>query len=124
MPASRHWAQTVTQRTVAKAVTTVIEPWVDVAGDVAAINAGRAIRMGERFVVNGRRYQQEAIGTLYPIDGVGFHQLDRGAFRALGVYNEFGWTARAEEILDLRHTVPDARERARAVYELLQRGQR
>lgn len=123
MPAARHRAQGVTQRTVAKAVTTVIEPWVDVAGDVASINAGRAIRTGDRFLINERRYHQEANGTLYPVDGVGFHQLDRGAFRALGVYNEFGLTARAEEILRLRQIAPEARQRGRAVHELLQKRQ-
>lgn len=124
MPASRHWAQAVTQRTVAKAVTTVFEPWVDVAADVAMINAERAIRTGDRFLVNGGRYQQEANGTLYPVDGVGCHRLDRGAFRSFGVYNEFGLTVRAEEILDLRQIEPGARQRGRAVYEFLQRGQR
>jgi hypothetical protein len=74
--------------------------------------------------VNGRRYQQEANATLYPVDGVGRHRLDRGAFRALGVHNEFGLTVRAEEILGLRQIEPAARQRGRAVYELLQRGQR
>ena len=120
-PASRHRAQSVTQRTLARPINTVIEPWVDVGGDVLDINAGRAIRVGQRFLVNGRRYHQEANGTLYPVDGVGFHVLDRGAFRALGVDNEFGLSERAETILDRRQTALEARHRGRAVYEHLQR---
>jgi len=121
-PVARHWLTRVTQRSLAKALNTVIEPWVDVAGDVAAIHSGQAIRVGERFLVNGRRYQQEATGRLYPVDGVGLHRLDRGAFRALGVYNEFGLSERAEEILDSRNIRSQARHIGRTVYLTRQGG--
>jgi hypothetical protein len=38
-------------------------------------------------------------GTLYPISGPGFHQMNRGAFQALGVFNKFGNTPEAHAIL-------------------------
>ena len=98
-PNRRHNINSVNQKTVAKEMNTMIEPGVDVAGDVATINAGKATREGNTFIVNGRTYGMHD-GILYPISGPGFHQLDRGAFKALGVYNTFGDTPRAAEILD------------------------
>src|SRR5262245_44530536 len=80
-PAARHYLFRVTPRTLAKGMNTVIEPGVDVTGDVAAVNAGQATRLGDTFVINGRTYGVHA-GTLYPISGPGFHQLNRGAFKA------------------------------------------
>ncbi|MCK6548187.1 hypothetical protein L6R52_20220, partial [Myxococcota bacterium] len=97
-PARRHQLTSVQQSTVAKDWNSVFEPGVDVAGDVRAINEGRAERRGDRWIVNGRTYGSHD-GTLYPIEGEGIHRLDRGAFKALGVYNQFGLTPRAEEIL-------------------------
>ncbi|NEP09727.1 MAG: hypothetical protein F6K14_05785 [Symploca sp. SIO2C1] len=76
-----------------------MEPFVDISNDVSAINAGRATRQGNNFIINGRTYGSHD-GILFPISGPGFHQLDRGAFKALGVYNQFGDTSRATEILD------------------------
>ena len=98
-PNRRHNINTVNQKTVAKEMNTMIEPGIDVAGDVAAINAGKATREGNTFIVNGRTYGMHD-GILYPISGPGFHQLERGAFKALGVYNVFGDTPKAAEILD------------------------
>jgi hypothetical protein len=92
-PARRHWGATVTQKTVAKNLNTVIEPGVDVAGDVAAIRAGRATRVDGQYVVNGRTYGVHD-GALYPVSGPGFHQLNRGSFQALGMLNKVGDTAR------------------------------
>jgi hypothetical protein len=59
---------------------TVIEPWVDVAADVAAITTGVAIRERNVFSIGGRRYGIEENDRLYPIDGVGFHRLDRQGY--------------------------------------------
>jgi hypothetical protein len=98
-PADRHKLTKVDQRTVAKDLNTVIESGIDVAGDVADINAGKAIRSGNTYTINGRTYGFHD-DILYPISGSGFHQLDRGAFKALGVYNKFGNTSKAIEILD------------------------
>jgi hypothetical protein len=68
--------------------------------DIAAINRGEAIRHGQTYIVNDRIYGLDPSGVAYPISGPGIHVLDRGAFKALGVYNRFGESARAEEILD------------------------
>ncbi|RKZ38335.1 MAG: hypothetical protein DRR16_33690 [Candidatus Parabeggiatoa sp. nov. 3] len=65
-----------------------------------AIRSGATPKIGDKFVVNGRTYGIHENGTLYPISGPGFHQLTRPQFKALGVYNKFGETARATQILD------------------------
>jgi hypothetical protein len=121
-PNARHTATQVTQRSRAKEYNTVIEPGVAIAGDVAAINQGRAIRIGDQFVVNGRRYQQEPSGTLFPVDGSGFHPLNRGAYRALGTYNALGDGATTEAILDRAGIGPEERALAHRVWQLVQRG--
>lgn len=117
-PASRHTAARVTQKTLAKEKNTVIAPGVDVAGDVAAINSGRATRVGADWVVNGRTYGVHD-GTLYPISGPGFYQLSRGGFKVLGVYNEFGNTPRATSILDRMGASAADRAAALEVYNVL-----
>ena len=108
-PHERHDLAKVTLRTRAKLVNTVIEPWVDVEADLAAITAGHALRQGDRLVVNGRTYGVKPSGGLYPITGPGFHQLGRGAFRALGVYNMLGATREADIILDRMKVRPEER---------------
>ena len=117
-PAQRHYAARVRQKTVAKNKNTVIEPGVDVRGDVAAINAGRARKVRDEYHVNGRVYGQHD-GTLFPIRGAGFHELDRGAFKALGIYNQFGDTFRASEILDKMGIDQGARDAALAVWRAI-----
>lgn len=122
-PADRHYFNRINQRSRVRAKNTVIAPWVDVPADVATVNAGRAIRTGDSFLVNGRRYQQEANGTLVPIGGVGLFLLDRVAYKTLAVYTEFGETARAETILGRMHGVTDqAKQQALAVYRSATRG--
>lgn len=103
-PADRHYIRRVDQSTVAKDKNTVIESRVDVSRDVRDINEGKA-RKGSAsgavtWAINGRTYGAHDSGTLYPIRGSGFHELNRGAFKALGVYNKFKDTPRAREILD------------------------
>jgi hypothetical protein len=104
-PVARHHARQVDQATMAKGTNSVIEPRVDINADVAAIRAGRA-HIGRTpggelsYSVNGRTYGAHANGTLYPMEGDGIHVLNRGAFQALGVYNKFGNTPRAAQILD------------------------
>jgi hypothetical protein len=117
-PADRHWAAKVKQKTLAKEKNTVIEPRVDVQKDVDAINAGNAVRTGDMLTINGRNYGIHD-GTLYPISGDGFYQLDRGAFKALGVFNEFGDTKRAAEILDKMGASEAQRAAALEVYKRL-----
>jgi len=118
-PAKRHWATRVGQSTLAKNMNTVIEPGVDVAGDVAKINAGLAQRTSESFVVDSRIYAVHG-ETLYPVSGPGFHQLNRGAFKALGVFNTLGRTLRATEILDRMGISMSERAAAAEVWEAIQ----
>jgi len=74
--------------------TTIIHPDVRVAGDVAAINAGRATRVNSGdFVINGRTYGYHGrTGVLYPRAGPSsdFQQLTRPQFRIFKFVNEFG----------------------------------
>jgi hypothetical protein len=104
-------------RTRAKKENTVVESWVDLRADIDAINRGEARRQGDTWTVNGRTYRVEPGGTVYPLSGPGLHHLDRGAYRALGVYNAFGTTARAEAILDNMNTELSAREAARRLWQ-------
>jgi hypothetical protein len=97
-PAARHYIRNITQGSVTKSLNTVIEPGIDVAKDVSAINSGLAKRVGSTFEINGRVYGFHD-DILFPISGSGFHQLNRGAYQALGVLNKFGDTPRAREIL-------------------------
>jgi hypothetical protein len=107
----------VRQRTVAKAHNSVIESSVDVQRDIDAINSGRVQGRGGRYTVNGRTYGVEANGTAYPIAGPGIHVLDRGAFKALGVYNTVGPSERAEVILDAMGIGPPECARALAAWQ-------
>jgi hypothetical protein len=113
----RHFIGRVRQSSLARVRNTVIEPWVDVGGDLAAIGAGAAVRVENRLLVNGRTYGIEASGTLYPIAGPGFQFLDRAAFKALGVYNQLGDSAEAEAVLQRMHgQTPASRRAALAAY--------
>jgi len=49
-PAARHNIRNVKQGTYAQELNSVIEPGVDVAADVAAINNGLAKRVGDKFI--------------------------------------------------------------------------
>jgi uncharacterized protein YukE len=89
-PNARHNLTRVTTRTTKKAKNTVIGPDVDVNADVEAIRAGNYTRQGNDIVVNGRTYQMESSGTLFPVSGPGFYPLDRMSFMALGILNEEG----------------------------------
>ena len=112
IPHERHLLTKVRQTTVRKARNSVIAPWVNVRGDIDAINRGEAERHGGVFTVNGRTYGVDPNGTAFPMFGPGIHELDRGAYRALGVYNQFGLAPRAEQVLDLERITPEQRRRA------------
>jgi len=112
-PADRHFIRRVKQNTVAKRLNSVVEPGVDVAADVRAINNNIAERLpGGRYLVNGREYGAHN-GTLYPVSGAGVHKLSRPAFKALGVLNKFGDTPTAHRILHNMRT--SAADRAAAL---------
>ena len=121
IPESRHRAARVGERTNPHGnVNTVALPSVDFGGDLADILAGRAIRDGNRFEVNGRIYVLEGEGRLYPQSGDGLIQLGRGAYRALGMYNDWGLTGEAEVRLDRARVREDERPIARQIWLALQ----
>ena len=98
-PNRRHYADTIDQRSVAKDNNTVIDrKLVDVNEDVQLIKEGKAVKDGNDYVINGRRYGQHN-GTLYPISGNGLHSLNRIEYKTLGVLNKFGDTPQANQIL-------------------------
>lgn len=115
-PSKRHYYNNVNQKTLAKALNSVILPGVDVGADVASINNGEVELVNGTYTVNGRTYGVHE-GTLYPISGDGIYQLDRGAFKALGVYRSFGITERAGLILDRMGMSEMARQIALDVYK-------
>ncbi|WP_146209657.1 hypothetical protein [Vitiosangium sp. GDMCC 1.1324] len=92
---------------------------------MAAIKAGRA-QVGRTlggevsYTVNGRTYGAHPNGTLYPMQGDGIHVLRRGAFKALGVYNRFGDTPRAAQILDSMGIGMNERAQALGVWRAYQ----
>ena len=111
-PVSRHTLRKVNQKSFVKEVTTVIEGRVDVGSDVGSINAGNAVVGGNSegirtFTVNGGTYGAKPNGTLYSIEGPGFHRLSRGGYKALGVLNQFGDTKHALDILLRMHDVAE-----------------
>jgi RHS repeat-associated protein len=119
VPNKRHFAASVRMSSTAKNITTVIERGVDIAKDIEAINKGLARRIQGNFEINGRLYGVHD-GALYPISGPGFHSLDRGAFKALGVYNELGNTAEATAMLDRMKIGESARAAGLRVWEIIQ----
>ncbi|RKH52991.1 hypothetical protein D7X55_05595 [Corallococcus sp. AB049A] len=120
-PADRHYIRKVDQSSVAKDKNTVVESRVDVSRDVKEINDGKARKGNESgtvtWTLNGRTYGAHDNGTLFPIRGSGFHELNRSAFKALGVYNKFDDTPRAREILDKMGTSQSDRKDALKAYK-------
>jgi hypothetical protein len=84
--------------------------------DIDAINRGEAKRGGRRWTVHGRTYEVDDFGHSWPVAGPGVYALDRGAFLALGIYNEFGVTEAAERLLNREGVAEEARTRARHVW--------
>jgi hypothetical protein len=124
-PVDRHFIRNVDQNTVAKSTNTVIAPRVDVGADVMAIRKGAASEGinsdGIRtFTIHDRTYGMHDSGTLFPMSGDGLFVLDRGAFHALGVYNKFGTTPRATEILDRMEISDIQREAALSAWRAAQ----
>lgn len=114
---SRHSVRDVKQGGVKKAKNTVSEPHIDMNADVAAINRGEGTREGNLFTINGRTYELSNGDHLVPHSGSGFHNLSRGEFDALGIFNKFGDTPQAREIAQ-RVAGPDGVTRALEVWRL------
>ncbi|MGE0543031.1 MAG: hypothetical protein AB7R89_22925 [Dehalococcoidia bacterium] len=90
---------------------------VDMAADIAAINRGEGARSGERRTVHHRTYHVDAMGHAWPVSGAGVHVLNRAAYLALGIYNEYGVSDVAESLLDLEQVDEAARSEAREVWQ-------
>jgi hypothetical protein len=116
-PADRHYFRNVVEGAYVDEKNTIIASSVDVNADVVAIQAGQAeagnVSGAKTFTINGRTYGAHEDGRLYPMTGAGFTLVDRGTFKAIGVYKKFGVdTPRAEEILDRMKMTPDQRKLA------------
>jgi hypothetical protein len=117
IPEARHRAARVGERTKPHGnVNTVAMPWVDFGQDLTDILAGLGIRDGNRFEVNGRSYVMEGEGRLCPLSGDGLIQLGRGAYRALGMYNDWGLTETAEVRVDRARIQEGDRQAARQIW--------
>lgn len=118
-PNTRHYADKVTQGSLAKDKNTVVDrSVVDLNADVTAIRAGQAQKVGDNFIINDRVYGAHD-GTLYPISGPGLYLLDRGGYKALGVLNKFGNSPRADEILRSMKIDDQARAEALKVWRAI-----
>lgn len=120
-PSDRHYLNRLTAKTRVNEQNTLIGPAVNVRADIEAINDGRAVRLGELFLVNGRTYQQEPDGIVFPVAGSGIYTgIRRGvmyALHALARYN--GPTPEAEyEIFRHPAISPEDRERAIELWQL------
>ena len=120
-PNSRHHADKVIQGNSnrAKNQNTIIDrKVVDINADVKAIRNGEASVTNGKYQINGRTYEEHG-GTLYPVSGKGFYSMNRGEYQALGVYNKFGNTPKATEILDNMNTTKATRDRALMIHKEL-----
>lgn len=123
-PADRHYITRFRKDSPSKQVTTLIEPGVDVHGDIDLIRDGLAIKAfvdgAERYLVRGRTWQaKHPGGTLFPVEGEGFIVVDQAvtvAMRAYARYN--GSNDRSEYFLDRQGVTEEARVRARRIWDL------
>lgn len=117
---NHHVARLVRQRTPTRSdINSVVESWVDMRADIAAINRGEGIRHGNDYVVNGRRYRNKSEATdarTYPVDGIGVHSLTRGEYNALKLYNELGDSPRLDHIFAKMRTSTEDRARAYSIW--------
>jgi hypothetical protein len=116
VPERRHFAEQLNARSVRHTdENTVIMPWVDVMADVQAIREGHAVRDGNTFVVHGRSYGLEPNRRLFPREGDGLYRLNRGAYRALALYNDPELRIDPDRMLDLEGVPAVDREIARRI---------
>jgi hypothetical protein len=122
-PHRRHFFRNVLQGRYRSGgpINTVIEPGVDVAADVRAINAGQATRLPDNnILINQRVYGiHTETRRLFPIEGVGFHQLSAREYNALGVLNKLGDTASTHMILSNMGVTSQEKQRLLELWRLL-----
>ncbi len=114
---NRHMLTRIRRRTLRKRRNVVVDVTVDMQADIDGINRGEATKSGDLWTINGRAYHIEPSGHSWPVSGPGVFPLDRGAFLALGIYNEHGLSQTAERILDLERVSQTARAEARRVWQ-------
>lgn len=62
----------------------MLDPDLNPADDVAAMNSGNFTRSGEDIIVNGRTYGMHGdTGTVFPKSGPGIHNVDRAQHQLL-----------------------------------------
>jgi hypothetical protein len=120
----RHLIGQIRLNTPAKERNTVVLPSVDTKSDIAAIKSGRARHVRDNlYEVNNRIYGVETpSGTVYPVKGEGFIEMNRLQFTALkGLLAYGGDRAAAEKDPKIarfrRHMTDQTWEHARSVFE-------
>jgi hypothetical protein len=120
----RHLVGQIRLNTPAKERNTVVLPSVDTDADIAAIKSGRARHVRDNlYEVNDRIYGLETpSGTVYPVKGDGFIEMNRLQFTALkGLLAYGGDRAAAEKDPKIarfrRHMTDQTWEHARSVFE-------
>jgi hypothetical protein len=95
----RHLFGRIRMSSPAKAQNTVVLPGVDTDTDIACIKNGRATHLHHNlYRVNGRTYGLETpSGTVYPVRGKGFVELDKLEFTALKGLLAYGGDRAAAE---------------------------
>jgi len=74
-----------------KEANTIVLPEVDLRSDLEAIRLGKAWydRRTRRIWVRGRLYEHKPNGTLFPVRGAGFVELDRQTYKVLRVFRRY-----------------------------------
>jgi hypothetical protein len=87
-PSKRHDPCKTSGSDPTKEQNSMADPSINMADDVAAMNAGNFTRAGEDIVVNGRTYGwHPETGTTFPKSGPGIVQMDRGQHQLLKQLN-------------------------------------
>ena len=123
-PSDRHQLNRVSPKSPPKAENTIIMPEVRdaVRQDIADIQAGKARwDPGTNSYVtdSGRRYKVESNGTVFPVDGPGFVQLNRPEYKALQALIRSGGDVEAAKASVARDPSipPSAFDKAGQVYQ-------
>lgn len=124
-PNSRHNGAAVNPKTTAKENNTVVSNSVNMKQDTQLIKNGDAINLGRdpktgdtlHSLSNGRVYAEKSNGKIYSYSGTGVYQLDRGSYRALGIYNKYGDTPAAKEALNLNRINPESQSMGHKVWK-------
>lgn len=87
--AKRHVAEAVTSKSWNKGTTSIVSKNIDMSADIALIRAGKAVKTGELYQINGRIYGTHN-GTWIPVSGEGVIQLERNAYKGYAILNEMG----------------------------------